>query len=251
MALALGMTIFASEAGAQPVPISECMDITASGSSYVLVRNLFSTDTCIHVMADSVTIDLAGFWINGGGNQNSGSGILSVAPDGSGTVVRNGTIVDFGWGVQLLSSDVVVEKLRVFGNRDSGIVIFRGTVRDNVVADNGRYGIALQQGEQGIVTGNYASGNGYIRGSGGAGIFAGGIVSGNMVLGPPVGGSDGIVASAGSTVIGNTVQRADIGIRAQCPSNLINNTATVISRVAFLLSGPNTCNAVNNVPPAD
>lgn len=57
----------------------------------------------------------------------------------------------------------------------------------------------------------------------GPGISASGVTTNNYVNGVP---GDGIVVGVGGTVLGNTsINNGGAGIRADCPSNLIDNTA--------------------------
>src|SRR5262245_26560564 len=71
-------------AALDPAKITQCGGITTSGS-YVLGNNLAADGHCLVVTANSVTIDLAGFVITGGG---TGAGI---AGRGRNLAVRNGT----------------------------------------------------------------------------------------------------------------------------------------------------------------
>jgi parallel beta-helix repeat protein len=133
-----------------------------------------------------------------------------------GIAVRNGSISKFLHGVELSfgfgNVSSIVEGLRVSDNSEFGIVA-NGIIRGNTVNSSGVTGIIAF----GVVTGNYVIGNS------GLGMSVGGTVSGNEVSF----NRSGIdVDTRGSTVIGNTAtQNTEFGIRAQCPANLIDNTA--------------------------
>jgi hypothetical protein len=209
-ALALGATNLMTEtSAAEPMPINACRTIPNPGS-YRLTQNLNATGDCLVIKADLVTIDLAGFTIQG---SFVGVGIVNGAKrELSGIAVRNGSISGFKSGVDLgnnfLNSTSVVEGLRVF---DTVVGITAGgMIRGNTILG----------GDTGIISAFMTIGN-HVRGAG-TGILTGGLVSGNIVEE----GKAGIRVSRASTVIGNEAQHnTDFGISVECPSNLIDNTA--------------------------
>jgi parallel beta-helix repeat protein len=216
IALVLGATI-ARGPGAQAAPtaIIACQPISTPGS-YVLANNLFTGGTCLGITASSVTIDLAGFEIT----SVSGSGIVA-ATSTTGITVRNGSIVSpRAIGVDLSRADgSIVEGLRVQIFQQGGIDA-KGIVRGNTVFGVGPGGVSGLPGTIGIsasgtVTDNYVS-------SVTDGISADGTVRGNTA----VNNHRGIIVSVGSTVTGNTATGNNgAGIVANCPANLIGNTA--------------------------
>jgi hypothetical protein len=224
IALALGAATLVPGRGAQadPTAITACQTINQPGS-YKLVGNLAITGGagCLIVAADDVTIDLAGFSIIG--QQAGGGGIQSAAPFLRGIAVRNGSISGFASGVALADdTSSIVEGIRVSGtgpNTSSGIIA-NGIVKGNVVS-------GMQTGIQsitGTITDNYVE---------------------NFF--------DGILAQAGSTLIGNTVINNipatgyTTGLVVTCPSNVINNTATGSTNNLFMIG--DGCNNTNNVAP--
>ena len=218
--------------------------ITACGSlgkgSYVLANNLSAAGDCLKLHGNFITIDLAGFVINGDG---SGSGIrpgegLSL----HGIAIRNGSITNFVVGVDLRSvSDVLVERIRAVKNTSLGIRLGPNSIaRDNIAEENGYIGVALQSG--GEVTGNVASNNG----DDGFFLIAPVIASGNMAR---ANGSDGIFAGFGSTIVNNSVFGNDgDGLSIGCPSNVMGNTAVDNGGENILLRSAG-CNSNNNVAP--
>jgi hypothetical protein len=223
--LALVATIPVADASArEPTPIKTCQTISQPGS-YELANNLHATATatfdCLVITTSSVTIDLAGFDIEGGAFGNG----ISALPALGGIAVRNGSIGGFVNGVSLpIGPNVrggenasIVEGLRITGFREGLGISAVGIVRNNVVNGNG---------------------------TGAAGIAATGTVTGNYV-------SDtltGIFAGAGSTVIGNTAtNNFFFGISVVCPSNVTDNTSTG-SQHNLALDGDG-CNNTNNVAP--
>ena len=136
-----------------PTQITDCQDITESGS-YVLVNNLTATGaSCIRVGADSVSFDLAGFTIEMvGASSGFTAGItndIGTASFSDGLTVLNGTIKGFSSGIRIEGGiGHRIEGVRVSGNDVEGIGIPGGSsfppfpgvanvVRDNVVVGNG------------------------------------------------------------------------------------------------------------------
>jgi hypothetical protein len=230
IALALGAVILAPTAGAReegPIEIEKCQTISQPGS-YKLVNNLTFTGnigTCLDITASFVTIDLAGFTMTGGGVTTTA--IVATPSSGQlrGIAVRNGSISGFGVGVDLLGGgvvDSVVEGLRVFGGVPGGLGI----------------------GANGIVRGNTVAVFGGVPGNVGTGISATGIVTGNFARGN--GGGMGI--GQGSTLIGNSVLDSRfVGISVDCPANLTDNTA-LNNGVNLVLNGDG-CHTEDNVAP--
>jgi hypothetical protein len=188
--------------------IHSCRTIDQSGS-YVLDRNLEATGDCLVVATSHVTIDLAGYTISGNG---SGNGIRTYDDPATPGIeqfeaitVRDGSITGFLRGIELFGRNHVIERVRATHNDLRGIRLvwesptqFLGpggnTVRNSVASENQR-------------------------------IFSTEIAIGIDVLG------------TGSSIIGNVANSngikticcgliAGIGIRADCPSTIVNNVAT-------------------------
>lgn len=134
-----------------PTEITACQDITQPGA-YVVVNNLTAAASdCIHVSADVVSIDLAGFTIDmTGGPLTDTAGIRNIDPGtgfADGLSVRGGTITGFGSGI-LIEGGIGhrIEGVRVVGNTVEGIRIEFGgfppqgianMIKDNVIVGNG------------------------------------------------------------------------------------------------------------------
>jgi hypothetical protein len=104
----------------------------------------------------------------------------------------------------------------------------------------GREGLGIFA--RGIVRGNIVTAS---PGSEGSGISATGTVTGNYASGLVV----GISVGQGSTVIGNTAtDNADIGLSVTCPSNLTDNTAVNNHTVNLELNGEGCHNEDNLAP---
>jgi hypothetical protein len=113
--------------------------------SYVLTADLQVTSAAlngIEIESDGVTLDLGGHVIRGPGESTStGIGIYSVERDD--LAIRNGTIVEFGWGLFLAGADPGqashrVEDLTVGRCGTEGVSLSGGVARNIVVHDNGR-----------------------------------------------------------------------------------------------------------------
>jgi hypothetical protein len=173
MLVALGV---ASPAGAQAVLVNECQVIDEPGS-YELARNLpgakglLAMDPnvgthdgdCIVITAGRVTLDLAGFTIEGKADSFPGSAGVRNTWFG-GITVRNGSIASFGVAVTLnvaIGSGNRIERIFATGNPHGLRGGKNGIVTDNIVRGQG------VAGEQGIaancpslITRNVSTGHG-------------------------------------------------------------------------------------------
>jgi hypothetical protein len=209
-----------------PIEIEKCQTISQAGS-YKLVTNLTvaeGANDCLLITANDVSIDLAGFLIRGGGPSRVGVG--GFPPEGplpSGVTVRNGSIVGFGFGVNV-GGDSLIEGLHVIGG--CGRPCTTGISAGGIVKNNTVSEVSV------------------------GGISATGVITGNVVIGS---GEDAFGIGVGSTVIGNTATEAfRAGFRVDCPSNVTDNTAvnngSNSSTPNLVLNGTG-CNNTNNVAP--
>jgi parallel beta-helix repeat protein len=238
--LALGAMMLAPGAGAQPTAITACQTISQPGP-YVVANDIesFEANACLTITTDRVTIDLAGFSVGG-----RNSGIRAIISSGflQGITVRNGSVFSrFGSALDLEEADgsIVegVHALLVSLVPGAGILA-HGIVRGNTFVGP-PHGAGVGISAFGVVTDNYVSGL-----SEGTGIVASGTVRGNTAMNNAI----GIVVSAGSTAIGNTATgNRDAGIKADCPSNLTDNTA-VNNGTNLVLNGEG-CHNEDNVAP--
>jgi hypothetical protein len=218
-----GVTLAAALASlpawAAPTEIKRCQTISEPGP-YVLVNNLSfpgaTAGTCLLITADFVTIDLAGFHIDvgvrGGGTAVKGN---------NGITVRNGSIAAVDATGVALGDGSIVEGLQIAVVLHGNGISANGIVRDNTIIGSG--GLGGQVGisnSTGVITHNYVAG------------LAG----------------TGIDAGAGSTVIGNTSINNFVGIIAECPVNLTDNTAVNNRDTNLILNGEG-CHNEDNVAP--
>jgi len=257
IALLLGSVAIVS--GAPANPVNACpFAITAAGT-YTLTNNLTAAGDCITItqpLGDSVTINLNGFTITGDG---SGAAIVAPNPGKKISVVGQGTITNFLYGVQLdQTSDVTVKRLNV-NNTFVGIVIGQGSVYDSTASDNF---LGVGAGDKSTITNVTANNNpnfGIVVGAGssveqstannnGAGIIVSGdksLVKNSTANGNDFGifvegvsatvtqctangnGSAGIAADGTQSNINhNTANNNATGISVPCPATVQQNTAT-------------------------
>ena len=100
--------------------LTSCGTISSPGS-YVLGNDITASGICFTITTGGVGIDLRGHTLTGNG---TGSGI--VVGNGSNIVITNGTITNFGQGVQMSSNssrNETIDRLNVSGNTGEGISI--------------------------------------------------------------------------------------------------------------------------------
>jgi hypothetical protein len=219
---ALAAPLYASEAEPKrraygPTKISHCRTINRPGS-YIVTKNLTAEGDCIVIKASNVTLDLDGFVLSNTadlGEDARGSGVTAV--DRSRIVVRNGTITNFFFGIEI-SGQAVIKDINVPLSGGGGITV----------------------GPNSIVNGNIANSNDNFAISAGEGST----ISGNTLRFNQAGG---ISAGEGSTVSGNTARENGSGVEVDCPSAIIGNTLTS-NDTNFILNGTG-CLDVNNVAP--
>ncbi|MEE4270243.1 MAG: hypothetical protein V2I67_01130 [Thermoanaerobaculales bacterium] len=95
----------------------------------------------IEIESDDVTMDLGGHVIRGPGESTS-TGVGIYAVERADLAIRNGTIVEFGWGLFVVGADLGqashrVEDLTVGRCGTEGISLAGGVARNIVVHDNG------------------------------------------------------------------------------------------------------------------
>jgi hypothetical protein len=121
----------AGVATGEPIPISSCGPITATGR-YLLTRDLQAAEgsDCIRILAEAVELDLGGFEIRGN-HGPAAAGVNGISAEASGASVHNGRVTGFAVGVVLQSG--LVHGLRVSGV-DHGIYVGSGAVLGNAIS---------------------------------------------------------------------------------------------------------------------
>ena len=193
--LALALGVYVTEVTAQPTVLTMCGSVGTG--SYVLGNNISTTGTCLTLTGNDITIDLDGFTIDGD-DGISDKGITDGGTPRQNIVIRNGTIKDFGIGIDLGVSDgCKVEWILAFSNFIGILVSDACQVSHNIANLNVSRGIVT--GMDCNISHNIANNNGL----------------------------HGIVAEfGGSNIIYNTTNgNTTFGINVDCPSNLVGNIA--------------------------
>lgn len=227
-------------------PVSACGALTKAGERYVLTGDIGATGDCFLVLADRVTLDLAGHAITGPGAGTATTGVGDESQARTLTVVKNGRITGFNRGIDLQSS--TRSSVLAVDASDNRIGIFVGPtslVKDCVVQRNLGSGIIVVgdgvQVEGCAIGGEGVDGNGLSGLSGGARMLVTrNTVIGNFLTGITVGanstvtqntssenGIGGIAADQRSLVTGNIANDNNVvGIDVACPSTVTNNQAS-------------------------
>src|SRR3989304_1320915 len=139
--LALALGAYVTEATAGVSPLSACGGMLGS-DSYVLTQNISTTVDCLTLTGDDISIDLNGFTIDGD-DGGSDVGITDGGMSRQNIVIRNGTIKDFGVGIDLSNSDgCKVEWILAFSDTGDGIRVGSHChVSHNIANLNGSRGI--------------------------------------------------------------------------------------------------------------
>jgi hypothetical protein len=278
---ALGTMTCVASAGAV-TRIDSCGPLSAVGETYVLTKDLSACGDCLLVAGDRITIDLAGHAILGiCADAAVGAGITDNGKARQGTVVKNGTIMGFGTGVDLgFSTRNEIRNLTSSANSADGIVVGdRSLMKSCLVEGNGQDGIVIR-GDLGQVQDCTIGGSGTLDGNGRFGISGGSrlLITHNTVVGNLSGilvgffstvsfntssfnTISGVLALDHSLITGNKtigngtvpVIASDgvssvggIDIDVQCPSTVTNNTASG-SMNNYNFNGPQSrCQTSNN-----
>jgi len=279
-ALPLGAVVLLSTLTLAPAraaavtPLTDCADLTKAGETYVVTADSIDTTNlvCFRVLADRITIDLAGRTITGAGAIQSvaiwDTGVARIS-----TVVKNGNIRNFGFGIFLSAS--TRNTVRSVDTSDNGTGMTIGNtslVKDCTVQRNVSHGIVAGNSVQ--VEDCYVGGTGGSDANGGFGVLGGQrmLVTRNRVNGNGEGGifvginstvthntanqnnGDGIAVGIRSLVSNNTANNnAADGIEAVCPSTITHNTASGNGELNFNLIdiGQGNCHFQHNTEGSD
>ena len=248
----LAVAAIAAVALGSPAPaaavtlVAACADLTKAGETYVLTADISSGPglVCFRVLADRITLDLAGHTITGPGTGDTGGEFGSIGiSDGNEahtlTVVKNGTVTNFQFGIwfnaitrstiravtasdnglgMVIGMNSLVKDCIVQRNVFEGIVTLDGVqVEGCLLGGNGGFGLYGQQ--RMLVTRNTASGN-----SSGILVDISSTVTNNRAFDNEF---QGIVVGQKSLVTHNTTNRnGQYGVYALCPSTVTYNQAS-------------------------
>jgi|GEM_PF-5838723 len=201
--------------------ISECRELQSANTTYVLTQNISTSDTCLRVMADNITIDGNGFEIFG----DLIPGTYGVVADQrTGIKIKNISIREFDFGTRFINvNDSVVDDV-LYKDNSYGFVLHGGSDNEiqNVQAErNVNAGIYLKDGTENTVKNSSAMGN-----------------------------AVGIHLDQGSenTVTGNTVRNNDRGILLiGSTNNAINSNSVIDNTFGIALEIVSTGNSLSNM----
>lgn len=223
--------------------IRSCTSISDPGF-YQLQRNIQADDAnvCLNVTVDHVVIDLGGFVIRGVGGFYGGAAVGGTAARG--VTIRNGTIADFGVGVDLanvenasLSEMTFVSNNSVGADLGPGASVrssfFTKTADDNWALRVGRgsiikdsifsgNAIAASVGPGSVVINNIAKDNGFDS----MNIGGTSVVAGNVILDTS---DEGMHVGPLSVIVNNAASGSEPDLLIDCPSNLLGNAANALS----------------------
>ncbi len=131
-----------------PIEITGCATppISEAGRTYVMKHSI---GPCVGdgltVSAKNVTINLGGFDLKGDDTGGLDAGV-KIAPSLTGVRIRNGTIRDFGRGIEAPTSTTgtVVSRVSVLSNGAFGMLLGPATVVDSIAAGNNGTGIDIK-----------------------------------------------------------------------------------------------------------
>ncbi len=222
--------------------------------SYIVVKDLTTAQNlnCFIVNTSDVTIDLNGHTIYGPGqNGSGGSGIYSAA--GNNITITNGTFSNFnGYGIDLPVAQAHISKVKIVGC-NTGIRVDGGLIENNLVTENGDYGIVCGNAfYPAVIMNNVVSNNDNLEG----GIFdfpAIFVTTNCDIIGNNVTGNlaDGIYVTnnnckiTGNTVINNTGYDGAIYVTGNT-CIITGNNVNSNSGVGGIMVGGNNCTITGN-----
>jgi hypothetical protein len=252
-------------------PLADCADLTKAGETYVLTADITtSLSACFMVLADRITIDLAGHTVTGPAAAGATVGIWDDNTARISTVVKNGSIKNFGHGIFLLASTRnTVRSVTTSDNRRGMTIGDTSLVKDCTVQRNLEDGIVTDDNVQ--VEDCYVGGTGGSDANGGFGIVGGQrmLITRTKVNGNGSGilvgmrstvshstasnnGNDGIAVGQNSLVTRNTTNdNGGDGIEAVCPSTITHNTALGNDELDINAIGTGCTILHNTVSPPD
>ena len=244
---AVAAYVFGPSPAAAVTQVTACRDLDKAGETYLLINDVSSNNVCFRVLADRITLDLGGHTITGPGSVDTAVGIWDFNGVRTSTIVKNGIIKAFEFGINLrFSSRSTIRNVTV-SDHTIGMQVGPDNLVKDCIAQRNFNGIVAGDRVQveNCTVGDAEPGAG-VDGNGGIGIVGGQrmlitrtTANGNGVTGILVGirstvthstasnnGNDGIAVGQNSLVTRNTTNDNDgDGIEAVCPSTITHNTA--------------------------
>jgi parallel beta-helix repeat protein len=259
--LALAAAVHAAGA----VNIDACQTLITPNTVYKLTRDISTCGECLVVAGDRITIDLQNHRLIG--TCTFDAGITDNGTPYSLTVVKNGKISGFRFGIVLSGSRASVIGVEAHDNSDAGIALLgtgslikssmarhnegfgiligeRGQVQQSDASNNGGTGISIAASNC-LVTMNSANNNGDV------GIFTKiGHCTVSFNTANNNGGAGIVVSATHNLVTQNTAMGnngdSDIDFRIQCPSDVTFNTSSAGFPASYQLTSSPACRTAHN-----
>src|SRR5262249_51172533 len=134
---------------AATTPVSACQPLDKAGETYILTTDIGAGGDCFQVLADRITLDLAGHTITGLGVNSGTNGVWDSDSSRALTVVKNGTIKSFTFGILFGFSTRSIVRGVTTSDNDVGIFIGPNSlVKDCIVQRHRDEGIDAAEGVQ-------------------------------------------------------------------------------------------------------
>jgi len=219
--------------------ISSCGTLSMPGETYVLSKDITTSETCFEFAANGITLDGNGHSITGPGTEQTTNNIGVIVRGTTGVTVKNINISEFGQGISVIASDTSLINNSIT-NTHTGISVSSScgvTLIGNNVNSNTYHGMQIGYSTGVTVTGNTANDNG----DGGITIqdSPGSVLTGNTALSDKPGGRGISINnnSHDSFLIENTVSGNEaISLFRSNGNTLINNTVESCSNCNRLYS---------------
>ncbi|MFC1685912.1 NosD domain-containing protein [Nanoarchaeota archaeon] len=142
-----------------------CGNLDTANTVYTMTQDVNSSTTCFNISADNVTLDCAGFLINGtgGGSDKTGIDITRSVLTNTNITIKNCNIKNFDWygvGTENAAGNYFLDNN--FTSNDVGIYVYLGShnvIERNNLSFNGGKGIDLDESDNNSVYNNTAFGN--------------------------------------------------------------------------------------------
>jgi hypothetical protein len=130
---ALALLLGVSVVGEAATVLTGCRNITSAGD-YTVGTDIDASGDCFTVQADHVGLNLQGHRLSGNG---TGKGITDGGNKHSGLIITNGTVMNFGTGIDLSASSLItIELMDVSGNLVDGIFTGGSTTVTGICPSN-------------------------------------------------------------------------------------------------------------------
>lgn len=209
---------------APPYNLSACQDLIIENGSYVLIQNVSSAGTCFNILANNITLDGQGYWVN---YSQAATGYAINITNRNTTTLKNMNIVQ---GNSTDGADAI-----------EGVGMAYSTINNNTITTSGdsSYGIFLRSSSNSnTISNNNIGASGvsaygvYLGSSSDANIF-----SGNNITASGTDGSGINLQSGSNNITGGSItsrQGYDYFLKtAGSTNNFTNTNFTAQRRIGF------------------